>query len=311
MILLEPGNRILGEVISAQIVSDEIELADKADVGKSKKKKRDPLEVSLCDFDDTSYKVQVDADSVNILQLHMNLPCYHEIKDFGASDAITQHYGELVTEAAPGFDATLKIDLDNLPEDRAEFAKKLALFKHNTIGGVFNHFFDGVLRGEALDNFKFSLRGDCTLYFVPGKDRVVIVFALDFQDKTDKSIAKVFMQEFSEARRRLRQAPPISWGTEPPRELSAFGITENQGNLGYISFAILESHLTNGKKEKVASVMQSFRNYLQYHIKCSKAYFHSRMRLRVRELLKVLNRAKIVQEVKVKKTASGKSFNRK
>lgn len=38
--------------------------------------------------------------------------------------------------------------------------------------------------------------------------------------------------------------------------------------------------------------IQLFRDYLHYHIKCSKAYMHSRMRTRVAEFLKVLNRAK-------------------
>ncbi len=37
---------------------------------------------------------------------------------------------------------------------------------------------------------------------------------------------------------------------------------------------------------------QSRRNYLHYHIKCSKAYIHSRMRAKTADFLKVLNRAK-------------------
>lgn len=40
------------------------------------------------------------------------------------------------------------------------------------------------------------------------------------------------------------------------------------------------------------SHIQLFRDYLHYHIKCSKAYMHSRMRYRVSEFQKVLNRAK-------------------
>lgn len=40
------------------------------------------------------------------------------------------------------------------------------------------------------------------------------------------------------------------------------------------------------------SHIQLFRDYLHYHIKCSKAYMHSRMRHRVSEFQKVLNRAK-------------------
>lgn len=35
-----------------------------------------------------------------------------------------------------------------------------------------------------------------------------------------------------------------------------------------------------------------FRDYLHYHIKCSKVYVHSRMRAKAGELLKVLNRAR-------------------
>jgi len=42
-------------------------------------------------------------------------------------------------------------------------------------------------------------------------------------------------------------------------------------------------------REKTISQIQLFRHY---HIKYSKAYMHSRMRARVQEFLKVLNRAK-------------------
>lgn len=34
------------------------------------------------------------------------------------------------------------------------------------------------------------------------------------------------------------------------------------------------------------------RNYLHYHLKCSKAYMHQRMRAKTNDFLKVLNRAK-------------------
>lgn len=43
-------------------------------------------------------------------------------------------------------------------------------------------------------------------------------------------------------------------------------------------------------------------------VKCSKAYMQSRMRHRVSEFLKVLNRAKPEQEDKERKTASGRTF---
>lgn len=45
-------------------------------------------------------------------------------------------------------------------------------------------------------------------------------------------------------------------------------------------------------------------------VKCSKAYMHSRMRHRVAEFLKVLNRAKPELAEKERKTASGRTFRR-
>lgn len=50
------------------------------------------------------------------------------------------------------------------------------------------------------------------------------------------------------------------------------------------------------------SHIQLFRDYLHYHIKCSKAYMHSRMRARVAEFLKVLNRAKMENREVERKT---------
>ena len=50
--------------------------------------------------------------------------------------------------------------------------------------------------------------------------------------------------------------------------------------------AIFKTHVTTDEqREKAASLIQGFRNYLHYHIKCSKSYLHSRMRKRVDLLL--------------------------
>lgn len=69
-------------------------------------------------------------------------------------------------------------------------------------------------------------------------------------------------------------------------------------------------HFTNPETQaRTITQIQLFRDYLHYHIKCSKAYMHSRMRARVAEFLKVLNRAK-PEEEKERKTASGRTFTR-
>jgi len=185
------------------------------------------------------------------------------------------------------------------------------------LAGIFDYFFTALLAGKSIaDPFRFKLRSDTEIFFFPKNDRVTVIFSFDFKEKVDRAIAKIFMQEFVEAKRALGAAPPCNWfeGKNPPTELAHYKITEPTQNLGYISFAVQKSNLDNNKIVRVISVLQVFRNYLQYHIKCSKSYFHARMRARVVALLTVLNRAKYSEEEKLnqgqKKTAQGKTFTR-
>jgi len=304
MILLEPGNRILAETISAQILGTGDAKADA---------KREPIDVRLCDFDDVSYRVVVDAKSKNLLTVSMGLPAFREIKDFGGQEAVTKTFGDKAISPADNFDVSIQVNLDT-EDKKEEIIKKITLIKSTVIGGVFRHFYTKLQKGETAAPFKFNLRGDTTIYFIPDKDRVVTVFGLDFKEKVDRAVAKVFMNEFVDARKTIGFAPPIAWGVAPPSELKAFGINEPiPGTLGFLSFAILKDHVAKDDVlTRIIDVLQGFRNYVQYHIKCSKSYFHSRMRARAKELLKVLNRAKQVDPdgEKVRRTITGRTFTR-
>jgi len=308
MILLEPGNRILAEVVRPQIFLDV-----------KGGEKREPLDVRLCDFDDVAYRVIVDAKAKNNMQVSMQLPCYREIKDFGGQTAFEKSFKDIAVEPLQTFDLSVEVDFNTLAEDekvKDALVRRIRLFKPLVVGGVFNHFYDALRAGkeETLKPFKFDLRRDTTIFFIPGKQRVVTVFSLDFQEKTDQAIARVFMQEFVDARKTLGYAPPVTFGPVPPSELKEWGLTEAKpGHLGYVSFAILPAHVsTEAKQTQIVEILQTFRTYIQYHLKCSKSYFHARMRFRCVELLKVLNRARVTSEdkAKPKKTFAGKTFTR-
>jgi actin related protein 2/3 complex subunit 2 len=98
-------------------------------------------------------------------------------------------------------------------------------------------------------------------------------------------------------------------------------------------------HFEGAKRDSTIDLIHTFRDYLHYHIKCSKAYLHQRMRARTSALLKVraaasaaslcrilrrmanvwgcliriqvLNRARPEAEKKERKTVSGKTFVKK
>lgn len=100
---------------------------------------------------------------------------------------------------------------------------------------------------------------------------------------------------------------------------NAFNSVKPTQRIGYLSFAVLHNHVDQGRLQPISNVLTYFRNYLQYHIKSSKTYFHSRMRARVANTLKLLNRAKqennnintTDSDIKHnKKTITGRTFNR-
>lgn len=123
-------------------------------------------------------------------------------------------------------------------------------------------------------------------------DRVTVVFSTRFRDENDVVIGKVFMQELKEGLRASHTAPPVLFShREPPRELqNTNAVVDN--NVGYVTFVLFPRHTARNTRDNTINLIHMFRHYLHYHIKCSKAYIHSRMRAKTSEFLKVLNRAR-------------------
>jgi len=132
-----------------------------------------------------------------------------------------------------------------------------------------------------------------------------------FKDLDDVVFAKVFLQEYADARRTMSNAPSVTYSQkEPPMELKGVrNLKVGEGN-GFVSFVLFAPHIAIAKRERTIDNIQTFRNYLHYHIKCSKAYMHTRMRNRVKSFLQVLNRAKSDTGSGEKKTITGRTFKR-
>jgi actin related protein 2/3 complex subunit 2 len=140
------------------------------------------------------------------------------------------------------------------------------------------------------------------------KDRVTVIFSTVFRDDDDIVIGKIFMQEFKEGRRQYQQAPQVLFShKEPPMELQ--GTDARTGdNIGYITFVLFPRHTSPSARDNTINLIHTLRDYLHYHIKCSKAYIHSRMRAKTSDFLKVLNRARPEPKNVEKKTFSGRTF---
>ena len=147
------------------------------------------------------------------------------------------------------------------------------------------------------------------------------------------------MQEFSETRRKFQQAPQVLFSHKhPPSELndSEAIVGDNRGYItfgkcfrkmfflffkttykkSYFNFIFCSNkvlsprHINAATRDNTINLISMLRNYLHYHLKCSKAYMHQRMRVKTNYFLGVLNTAKPETKSKPeeRKTWGGKTM---
>ncbi|KAG0201097.1 hypothetical protein BGX28_006048 [Mortierella sp. GBA30] len=307
MILLDYHNRIIQDTLKARFSPDV---------------KPKPVDMSFFDFDGVSYHLATLDNSDTQLRLSIRWKCWPELVQYGANDVLRREYGAWIVEPEPGFDFTLQFNLENLGADPEELISKVSLLKRNAMAAPFERAFDAQALAEQDDSWDPSssqliaihYREGEAIYIQHQRDHVTAIFSSQFKDETDRVYAKVFFDEFVETRKKkqLQHAPLVIYSIrEPPLEIRNVPGLLDSDSQGYMTFVLFPHNYRAGVvREETISRMQIFRDYLHYHIKCSKAYMHSRMRARVSSFLKVLNRAKPEHLSTEKKLASGRAFRR-
>lgn len=297
MILLETENRIITDTLTYKF---ETALAGG---------KQDSIEVTIADFDGVVYHLSNPGGDKSKLLLSIGLKFYKELAEHGADDLLKKEYGSYFhAPAEEGYNVSLLYDLTNVPADFSSLVEKACRLKRNCFASLFVKYFEAQESGIIGKRAVIHYRDDETMYVEAKKDRVTVIFSTVFRDDSDITFGKVFMQEFKESRRRSQTAPQVLYShREPPLELQGQNAAVGD-NIGYITFVLFPRHTAANVRENTIDLIHTFRNYLHYHIKCSKAYMHQRMRAKTSDFLKVLNRARPEDKNKEKKTMSGKTF---
>ncbi|ODV69806.1 Arp complex subunit [Hyphopichia burtonii NRRL Y-1933] len=306
------------------------------------------LDRIITDFDFTTYHISTLPDNKNILLISIYLKCWEDLVKYGVIEYLNGKYSHFQSltilsnnDIEGGYNYSLVLNVDDIinesEESKLQLISELSFLKRHSIASAFEKAFN---RFDELSNKYANLntysedvqleltnepilvinyRGsEESIYIKPSFDRVTVIFSTIFQDETDKIFGKVFLQEFVDARKRsVQTAPQVLYShKEPPLDIQNVVSNKNNDNKGYVTFVLFPRHLVKGdRRDNCISHIQFFRNYFHYHIKCSKAYMHSRMRFRVKEFLKILNRAKpenVDDDGKLienRKTASGKRFD--
>ncbi|RKP35181.1 arp2/3 complex subunit [Dimargaris cristalligena] len=283
MILLEPSSYILEESLLQRFTRYEA------------------VDIQLVDFDGVRYHLSTPTSRTELL-LSMAVPCFEELVSHGAQDIIQKEYSaHLAPEVEQGYNVSLKFDLENVPDDSGKYpalAKRIGLLKRNVFAAPYEKAFkewETELQ-EPGSLMTIHYREEEAIYIRASEDRVTVIFSTLFKEEMDRIFGRVFLQEFVDARRlaSIQNAPQVLYSNrEPPLEIRHLPNLKDDESVGYVTFVLFPRHFEHPEvREKTISDIQLFRDYLHYHIKCSKAYMHSRMRARVQDFLKVLNRAK-------------------
>ncbi|KAJ2785392.1 Arp complex subunit [Coemansia interrupta] len=301
MILLEPNSYVLEETLYARFTSEKHELVD----------------ITLVDFDNVIYHVQSVDGQRSLLTLSVEMKYYNEVLAYGAEEILHCEYGDyLVPVTNSQYQITLQFNLEQLPQDKAALAKHVSMLKRNVLASPFLRAFEywESQQEGAGPLMATHYRDDEAIYVQAQQDRVTVIFSTLFKEEVDRVLGKVFLQEFVDARRQasIQNAPQVFYSSrEAPLEIRHLQGLKQDESVGYVSFVLFPRHFADPEvREKTISQIQLFRDYLHYHIKCAKAYMHSRMRTRVQDFLKVINRAKPDRTTVAaeKRTATGRYF---
>lgn len=302
MILLEIHNRVVEDVL--RVKWSEIDSNQRLDF----------VDVTVADFDGVLFHLSSYEQDKTKIRISILLKFYRDLKEHGAEDLLNRVYGNLLMPTPEdGFSVSLLIDLKSIvdKDERIRTIKNVGLLKRNCFASVFEKYFQFQERGEeGHRRAVIHYRDEETMYIEAKSDRVTVIFSTVFKDETDIIIGKVFMQEFKEGRKASHTSPQVIFShRDPPMELRDTD-AKTGDNIGYITFVLFPRHTNLQVRDNTINLIHIFRDYLHYHIKCSKAYIHSRMRAKTADFLKVLNRARPDKRTGEKKTITGRTFIR-
>jgi len=295
MILLELANKAIFDALAEQLTLE----------------KPGILEFKCSDFDGAMFHVWTSHESENDINISVSYGAAADILSRGGHSRLEKIYGQHLVAAENGYDVTLQYSWPEIAQNRDRVLTDISMLKAWISASPLLTAMESAESGGKLDGLVDVPLRDSTerMWIVQdSSDRITVLFSIYFRDPDDMVFAKVFLQEFKKS---VQGAPSCDFNFQPPGELRQAKDLPRGAQIGYVTFVIFDRHFKGPKKDNAAFTLTTFRNYLHYHIKCSKSHMHTRMRNRTENLLKIINRAKQEPVDQEKKTATGRTFTRK
>ena len=73
----------------------------------------------MSDFDGVTFHISTPETKSKIL-VSINVKCFAELVQYGAQQVLEREYGPYIVEPESGYDFSVQVDLENLPEEQGE-----------------------------------------------------------------------------------------------------------------------------------------------------------------------------------------------
>lgn len=77
------------------------------------------IDQTVSDFDGVIFHISTPEAKTKIL-VSIQIKCYRDLVKYGAEQVLNREYGDYVVPAEAGYDFSILIDLENLPEDKGK-----------------------------------------------------------------------------------------------------------------------------------------------------------------------------------------------
>ena len=191
----------------------------------------------------------------------------------------------------------LRAELDKFAKQTAE---KLSNFRVRIYSYVLEKMLKAVKEKKKVNPIVFHLNEKNVVHVTPLSDNVQLVYGIDFLQKTDQSLARVFLQELKEAKNHVKNAVTINVfveADEVPKNIIEIDHPKKYSN-GLVVFNLFVNKFDTIKK--FLNYFVTLREYIQFHIHSIKTFLHIRMNRKGKELLGKLEGGRIIPESYIK-----------
>lgn len=81
------------------------------------------IDQTVSDFDGVTFHISTPESKTKIV-VSIQVKCYNELLKYGAQQVLEREYGPYVVAPESGYNFSVQVDLESLPEDKGETIKK-------------------------------------------------------------------------------------------------------------------------------------------------------------------------------------------